>query len=71
MLTPHGEVSTQGKAPRHFAIDPSGKFLLAANQNSDNIVSYRIDQKTGTLTPAGHVIECPTPVCIAFADARP
>jgi 6-phosphogluconolactonase len=31
--------STQGKTPRHFAIDPSGKWLLAENQDSDSIVN--------------------------------
>ena len=30
--------STQGKSPRNFAIDPTGKILLAANQNTDNVV---------------------------------
>src|SRR5262249_52230124 len=27
--------STRGKTPRHFAIDPTGKWLLAENQDSD------------------------------------
>src|SRR5690606_10571103 len=30
-----GQESTQGKTPRNFALDPSGRWLLAANQNSD------------------------------------
>src|SRR5947207_16026531 len=28
---------TTGKTPRNFKIDPTGAFLLAANQNSDSI----------------------------------
>jgi 6-phosphogluconolactonase len=58
--------STQGKAPRHFCIDPSGHFLLAANQGSDSIFSFAIDQDTGKLTPTGHRVTVPMPVCIAF-----
>src|SRR2546421_440246 len=58
--------STQGRAPRKFAIDPAGAFLLAANQKSDNIVTFQLDQKTGWLRPTGHVVEVPSPVCLKF-----
>ncbi len=58
--------STQGKAPRNFAIDPTGTFLLAENQGSDTIVLFRINQDTGELTATGEVIEAPTPVCVKF-----
>jgi 6-phosphogluconolactonase len=61
-------ISTQGKAPRNFAIDPGGDFLLAANQNSDNVVTFRIDRESGKLSPTGHVAEIPTPVCVAMSD---
>jgi 6-phosphogluconolactonase len=64
------QVPTQGKTPRHFAIDPAGAFLLAANQDSDTIVTFRIDQKKRTLEPTGRVVECPTPVCITFVSPR-
>jgi|YNPNPStandDraft_1061719.scaffolds.fasta_scaffold20340_2 6-phosphogluconolactonase len=55
---------TQGKFPRHFAIDPTGTFLLAANQDSDNLVVFRIDPDSGRLSPTGQVVEVPTPVCV-------
>jgi 6-phosphogluconolactonase len=60
------EYPTMGKTPRNFAIDPTGKFLLAANQESNNIVIFRIDSTTGTLTPTGEITEVPAPVCITF-----
>jgi 6-phosphogluconolactonase len=60
------EYPTMGKTPRHFAIDPTGKFLLAANQESNNIVIFRIDSTTGALTPTGEIAEAPAPVCITF-----
>jgi 6-phosphogluconolactonase len=58
--------STQGKTPRHFAIDPTGKWLLAENQDSDNIVIFRIDQKSGKLSATGDKLEVGSPVCIQF-----
>ena len=60
------EYPTMGKTPRTFAIDPTGKFLLAANQESNNIVIFRIDSTTGALTPTGEIAEAPAPVCIIF-----
>ncbi len=60
-------VSTQGKTPRNFAIDPSGEFLYAANQGSDTIVQFRIDAESGRLTPTGEVTEVGAPVCILFS----
>jgi|SRR5712664_336244 len=60
------EYPTMGKTPRNFAIDPTGKFLLAANQASNNIVIFRIDSTTGALTPTGEIAEAPAPVCIIF-----
>ncbi|WP_194766575.1 lactonase family protein [Tamlana sp. I1] len=44
-----GHEPTYGEHPRNFAIDPSGKFLLVANQFSNNIVIFRRDVETGKL----------------------
>jgi 6-phosphogluconolactonase len=57
---------TQGKTPRHFAIDPTGQFLIAANQKSDTLVVFRIDKETGKLTPTGSTITVAAPVCVRF-----
>lgn len=35
--------------PRSFCIDPSGRFVYAAGQRSNNLAAYRIDAKTGAL----------------------
>jgi 6-phosphogluconolactonase len=64
-LTVVGHEPTQGGIPRSFGIDPSGRFLLAANQDSDTVVSFRIEAD-GQLNPAGHVAKVPTPVCVKF-----
>lgn len=65
-LTPLGHVSTLGKTPRHFQMDPLGQYLLVANQDSHNIVVFEIDQKIGTLKPTGNQIQVHSPVCIEF-----
>ena len=65
-LSPIGQESTRGMTPRNFAIDPTGAFLLAANQKSDNIVVFRLDQKTGRLNSTGQLAQVPSPVCLKF-----
>ncbi|HYU22262.1 MAG TPA: beta-propeller fold lactonase family protein, partial [Candidatus Dormibacteraeota bacterium] len=59
-------VLTGGKEPRNFAIDPSGQYLLAENQLSNNVVVFKIDPATGGLTPSGQVVEVPSPVDLTF-----
>lgn len=58
--------STFGLAPRNFAIDPKGNFLLAANQNSNEIVVFKRNKKTGLLNDTGNRISVGRPVCIQF-----
>lgn len=67
-LTTVGRQSTFGNAPRDFVIDPSGTFLLAANQNTNNVVTFRINQETGMLEETGIETEIPTPVCLKFLN---
>jgi 6-phosphogluconolactonase len=55
-----------GKTPRNFAIDPTGSWLLAANEDSNNIVVFRIDEKNGRLSSTGDVVQVPSPTCVAF-----
>jgi 6-phosphogluconolactonase len=62
--------STLGKTPRNFNFDPSGNFLLAANQNSDEIVVFKINRKTGLLTDTGKRIKVGSPVCIKWIDGN-
>ncbi len=58
--------STLGKTPRNFNFDPSGNFLLVANQNSDEIVIFKIDKVTGLLNDTGKKISVPKPVCLQW-----
>ena len=61
-----GFQSCGGSAPRSFVIDPRGIFLLVANQNSNNIVTYKIDKASGKLSEAGKSVSLPAPVCLKF-----
>jgi len=65
-LTMTGTWPVHGKIPRNFVIDPSGTFLLVANQKSNNIVVFRINQTTGALTDTGMGTIVPSPVCLVF-----
>jgi len=65
-----GRVSTKGRTPRNFAIDPTGAYLLAANQESANVVVFKIDAATGALTPTGDEVKVPAPVAVAFLEDK-
>jgi 6-phosphogluconolactonase len=55
--------------PRNIALDPTGRFLFAGNQASNNLVLFRVDAATGRLTPTGQVFDVPEPTAIAFVAA--
>lgn len=61
-----GNVSTQGKTPRFFGLDPTQQYLFAANQDTDNVVLFRVNRKTGGLTPTGKSVSLGAPVCVVF-----
>jgi 6-phosphogluconolactonase len=63
-------VSTQGRGPRNFAIDPSGKYLLVGHQYTNDIVVFERNKKTGTLKDTGKRIEIGAPVCLVFAPVN-
>lgn len=58
--------STLGKGPRNFNIDPTGNFLLVGHQYTNEIVIFKRDKKTGSLTATGKKIELCSPVCLVF-----
>lgn len=58
--------STLGSTPRNFNFDPSGKYLLVANQDSDEIVIFNVDKATGLLNDSGNRISVSKPVNIQW-----
>ena len=61
--------STLGKSPRHFSLHPSGKYLLLANMNSDEIVVFRRNRTSGRLSNTGKRISIKKPVCLVWVEA--
>jgi len=63
---------TRGATPRHFQFDRSGQWLIAANQDSDNISIFHLNLATGKLTFTGNQYAVPSPnfVC-AIPAAHP
>lgn len=54
-----------GNTPRHIALSPDGRTLIACNQLSGEIVGMTIDSE-GVLTPNGLRISIPSPSCAVF-----
>jgi len=60
--------SVEGDHPREFAIDPSGKFLLVANQKSNEIVVIRRDPRSGMLGETVQKLPQAAPSDVKFID---
>jgi 6-phosphogluconolactonase len=58
--------SCGGKIPRHIALDPSEKWLLVANQDTNGIAIFARDPKTGLLAEEGKTVELENPMCLLF-----
>lgn len=63
-LTLIGHQPTYGDHPRNFTIDPSGNYLLVANQATNNIVVFKRDNETGLLSKTATEINVPNPSCL-------
>lgn len=63
-LTLVGHEPTGGKHPRNFMIDKTGEFALVGNMNTDNVVIFNRDSKTGQLKPNGSEYTIPGVTCL-------
>lgn len=59
-----GHQYTYGDHPRNFTLDPTGQYLVVANQVSNNIVVFKRDLQTGLLSKTGREIKVPNPSCL-------
>ena len=55
-----------GNNPDGIAVTPDGAFVYVCNQESDNIVTFLVDQATGELSATGQRVETGSPVTIVF-----
>jgi 6-phosphogluconolactonase len=61
------QISCGGKTPRYFALDPSNRWLLVANQDSAGIVVLARDPGTGRLTSTSSQYALDFPMFLIFA----
>jgi 6-phosphogluconolactonase len=52
--------------PRNFGIDPTGKWMIAVGQSSNNGAVFAIDQDSGKIKPTGQTFDVPASVCVKF-----
>ena len=63
-------MSTGGDWPRNFTLDPTGRWLLAANQRSNSVVVFARDLASGRLKETNSRVMLPSPVCLRFLAKR-
>ena len=66
-LTPGGRFDCGGKTPRNFVLDPTERWMLVANQDSNLISVFRRNPLTGVLAEEGKSYPAAVPMCILFA----
>lgn len=69
-LTSVGHQSMGVSTPRNFAIEPTGQYMLVANQSANNVIVFLINQATGELTPTDARVEVGSPVCVRFMKIK-
>ena len=57
-------ISTEGDFPRDFELSQDESFLVASNQNSDNLTLYARDEASGKLSLLQKDVHSPEPVCV-------
>ena len=58
--------SCGGNIPRHMALDPTEKWVLVANEQSDRISVFARDEKTGGVADKGKEFPIAKPQCLVF-----
>jgi 6-phosphogluconolactonase len=66
-LTPGGRFDCGGQMPRNFVLDPSERWMLVANQDSNQISVFRRNAESGALAKMGKNFAAAAPMCILFA----
>ena len=56
----------EGRTPRHFRLDPTGKWCLVAHLDSDSVAVFAVDPVTGLLKFTSQAITVGSPICVQF-----
>lgn len=62
--------SLEGKEPREFAFDPTGTFMLFANQKSNQIVTVRRDPQSGKIGETVQKFDADAPSYLRFLNDK-
>jgi len=65
-LTREGRFDCGGKTPRNFVLDPTERWMLVANQVSNQISIFARNPETGVLAKEGKSFAVQAPMCILF-----
>jgi 6-phosphogluconolactonase len=65
-LSPIGRSNCGGKIPRNFVLDPTERWMLVANQDSNNVSVFARNSETGVLAENGKTFAVAAPMCILF-----
>jgi 6-phosphogluconolactonase len=65
-LTPMVRSNCGGKIPRNLTLDPTERWMLVANQNSNRVSVFARNPETGTLANEGKSFAAAAPMCILF-----
>jgi 6-phosphogluconolactonase len=57
-----------GKGPQNLLISPDGRWLLCANMPGNNVVVFKIDSASGSITPHGTPVEVPMASCLRWME---
>jgi len=59
-----------GPHPRNFMVDPTGRYLLVANRDGNNIQIFIINKNFGILQDTNTKIDVPQPVCLKMVPVK-
>jgi 6-phosphogluconolactonase (cycloisomerase 2 family) len=65
LLSEVGIYHTTGMTPRHFKFDQSGQWLLAANQDSNQVATFRFNPASGEIHFTGTQMQVASPNFVA------
>ena len=59
-------ISSEGRTPWDFSIDPSGRWMLVANSGSNSIAVFAVNPETGELQATSETMTLTTPSNVTF-----
>jgi 6-phosphogluconolactonase len=70
LLTHLENVPSGGRTPRNIRFDPSGNWFFTANETGGNLTEFKVDKKSGHLTPTGVTAPIGTPGGMYFLKVK-